>query len=164
MRHQCQIVESLISNVRISINSLRSNFNFYFHFQYGFFFENDPLPKLKNKSFQASNDSGSELPSADFLLENVAKIERKIQLDGTTLAKSFKAFFAAMSRDSHKDGSSRFVANIVQAANRKIRKTAQRRSTSSSLTPDTLSLDSMTTVSESLTTRVTIFALVPYAG
>lgn len=52
------------------------------------------------------------------------------------------------SRDSHRESSSRFVANIVQAANRKIRKTAQRRSISSSLTPDTLSLDSMTTVSE----------------
>lgn len=47
------------------------------HFQYGYFFENDPLPKLKSKTFQASHDSGSELPSADFLLENVAKIERK---------------------------------------------------------------------------------------
>lgn len=35
------------------------------------------MPKLKNKSFHANNDSGSELPSADFLLENVAKIERK---------------------------------------------------------------------------------------
>lgn len=49
-------------------------------FQYGYFFENDPLPKLKNKNFQTSNDSGSELPSADFLLENVAKIERKSML------------------------------------------------------------------------------------
>lgn len=35
------------------------------------------MPKLKHKNFQSSNDSGSELPSADFLLENVAKIERK---------------------------------------------------------------------------------------
>ena len=52
-----------------------------------------------------------------------------------------------MSQLAQKESSSRFVANIVQAANRKIRKTAQRRSTSSSLTPDTLSLDSMTTVS-----------------
>jgi hypothetical protein len=47
------------------------------HFQFGFFFGNESMPKLKNKSFQASTDSGSELPSADFLLENVAKIERK---------------------------------------------------------------------------------------
>lgn len=38
------------------------------------------MPKLKNKNFLTSNDSGSELPSADFLLENVAKIERKIVL------------------------------------------------------------------------------------
>lgn len=53
----------------------------------------------------------------------------------------------ALTKDVHKDSSSRFVANIVQAANRKIRKTAQRRSTSSSMTPDSLSLESMTTVS-----------------
>ncbi|KAG5682855.1 hypothetical protein PVAND_012176 [Polypedilum vanderplanki] len=109
MRHQCQIVESLISN-------------------YGYFFENEPIPNPKNNNYQASNDSGNELPSADFLLENVAKIE-------------------PLSRDAHKETSSRFVANIVQAANRKIRKTAQRRSTSSSMTmtPDSLSLESMTT-------------------
>lgn len=40
--------------------------------------------------------------------------------------------------------SSRFVANIVQAANRKIRKTTQRRSTTSSCTSDT---DSVSNVS-----------------
>ncbi|KAL7029645.1 hypothetical protein ACKWTF_006304 [Chironomus riparius] len=107
MRHQCQIVESLISH-------------------YGYFFENEPMPIAKNKIYQASTDSGSELPSADFLLENVAKIE-------------------PLTKDVQKDTSSRFVANIVQAANRKIRKTAQRRSTSSSMTPDSLSLESMTT-------------------
>jgi hypothetical protein len=117
-------------------------------FQFGFFFGNESLPKLKSKSFQASTDSGSELPSADFLLENVAKIERKSTVDHfyETFSSNFSSF-SALSRDSHKEGSSRFVANIVQAANRKIRKTAQRRSTSSSLTPDSLSLDSMTTVS-----------------
>lgn len=49
-----------------------------FIFQFGYFFENDLMPKLKHKNFQNSNDSGTELPSADFLLENVAKIERKI--------------------------------------------------------------------------------------
>lgn len=38
------------------------------------------MPKLRNKNFLTSNDSGTELPSADFLLENVAKIERKIWL------------------------------------------------------------------------------------
>jgi hypothetical protein len=128
---------------------LRSPILIFFSFhQFGYFYENDPLPKLKNKSFQASTDSGSELPSADFLLENVAKIERKRSknsfhergIDG-------KCFILALSKDSHREGSSRFVANIVQAANRKIRKTARRRSTSSSLTPDSLSLDSMTTVS-----------------
>ena len=36
------------------------------------------MPSAKNKIYQASTDSGSELPSADFLLENVAKIERKM--------------------------------------------------------------------------------------
>jgi len=109
------------------------------------------LPKLKNKSYQASSaDSGSELPSADFLLENVAKIEREwlllcaLELHNLNISLHLST---ALSRESHKESSSRFVANIVQAANRKIRKTAQRRSTSSSLTPDTLSLDSMTTVS-----------------
>lgn len=110
------------------------------------------MPNPKLKIYQTSNDSGSELPSADFLLENVAKIERKDSiliylfinyffLKGETL------FRTALSRDAQKETSSRFVANIVQAANRKIRKTAQRRSTSSSLTPDSLSLESMTTVS-----------------
>ncbi|XP_070506165.1 rho GTPase-activating protein 21 isoform X2 [Chironomus tepperi] len=111
MRHQCQIVESLISH-------------------YGYFFENEPMPSAKIKIYQASTDSGSELPSADFLLENVAKIE-------------------PLTKDVQKDTSSRFVANIVQAANRKIRKTTQRRSTSSSMTPDSLSLESMTTSAES---------------
>lgn len=51
--------------------------------------------------------------------------------------------FAAL-RDPPKESSSGFVANIVQAANRKIRRTAQRKSTMSSTTPDTLSLDSTT--------------------
>lgn len=59
-------------------------------------------------------------------------------------------FELALCKDAQKEGSSRFVANIVQAANRKIRKSAQRRSTSSSMTPDSLSLESMTTVSNYL--------------
>lgn len=50
----------------------------------------------------------------------------------------------AFNKESHRESSSRFVANIVQAANRKIRRSAQRRSTTSSVTPDTLSLDSTT--------------------
>lgn len=174
MRHQCQIVESLISNVRSLKHSsivsrgiltspsfcLLSSF-----FQYGYFFENEPMPMSKTKIYQASNnDSGSELPSADFLLENVAKIERKINIKNSiplhtyihaTFIMSrapimlifYCSFIVALTKDIQKDTSSRFVANIVQAANRKIRKTAQRRSTSSSMTPDSLSLESMTTVS-----------------
>lgn len=47
-------------------------------------------------------------------------------------------------RESSRDSSTRFVANIVQAANRKIRRTAQRISVPSSTTPDTQSLDSTT--------------------
>lgn len=39
------------------------------------------MPIAKNKIYQTSNDSGSELPSADFLLENVAKIERECNGD-----------------------------------------------------------------------------------
>lgn len=120
-------------------------------YQFGYFFENDPMPKLKHKNFQTSNDSGSELPSADFLLENVAKIERNIIFYSILLLSMYLKYYyflsQALSKDTHRESSSRFVANIVQAANRKIRKTAQRRSTST-LTPDTLSLDSMTTVSK----------------
>ena len=81
MRHQCQIVESLISNVSFHlVTPNRLILTFFDLFQFGYFFENDPLPKLKNKNFLSANDSGSELPSADFLLENVAKIERKSKL------------------------------------------------------------------------------------
>jgi hypothetical protein len=52
-----------------------THFNENYHPQYGYFFANNPLPKPKG--YQPSTDSGSELPSADFLLENVAKIERE---------------------------------------------------------------------------------------
>lgn len=110
------------------------------------------MPIAKTKIYQASTDSGSELPSADFLLENVAKIERKMMKN--IFINSTKQInvisLIALTKDVQKDTSSRFVANIVQAANRKIRKTAQRRSTSSSMTPDSLSLESMTTVSHKM--------------
>lgn len=76
MRHQCQIVESLISHVSFkNITKLKFVIIVNFLLQFGYFFHNDPLPKPKG--YQPSTDSGSELPSADFLLENVAKIERE---------------------------------------------------------------------------------------
>ncbi|XP_058444352.1 uncharacterized protein LOC131425997 isoform X2 [Malaya genurostris] len=92
------------------------------HYQY--FFEDDLLPIVVEKQSTTTVDSGLEVPSASLLLDNVSKIEPF--------------------RESSKESSSHFVAQIVQAANRKIRRTAQRKSTMSSTTPDTLSLDSTT--------------------
>ncbi|XP_055617363.1 uncharacterized protein LOC129762815 isoform X4 [Toxorhynchites rutilus septentrionalis] len=89
------------------------------HYQY--FFEDDLLPE---KMSSTTVDSGLDAPSTNLLLDNVSKIE------------PFK--------ESSKESSSHFVAQIVQAANRKIRRTTQRKSTMSSTTPDTLSLDSTT--------------------
>jgi hypothetical protein len=57
MKHQCCIVESLLT-------------------QYNFFFENETVPILREKT-QVEVESSSEIPSAEFLLENVAKIERE---------------------------------------------------------------------------------------
>ncbi|XP_055524818.1 uncharacterized protein LOC129718254 isoform X2 [Wyeomyia smithii] len=92
------------------------------HYQY--FFEDDLLPIVVEKQSASVVDSGLEVPSTSLLLDNVSKLE------------PFK--------ESSKESSSHFVAQIVQAANRKIRRTAQRKSTMSSTTPDTLSLDSTT--------------------
>uniref|UniRef100_A0A182Q0Y8 Rho-GAP domain-containing protein n=1 Tax=Anopheles farauti TaxID=69004 RepID=A0A182Q0Y8_9DIPT len=95
------------------------------HYQY--FFEDGLLPSVdesKHGGGTVAGDTGLEVPSASLLLDNVAKIE------------PFK--------EQSKESSSGFVANIVQAANRKIRRTAQRKHTMSSTTPDTLSLDSTT--------------------
>ncbi|XP_039451842.1 uncharacterized protein LOC120430783 isoform X2 [Culex pipiens pallens] len=91
---------------------------------YTYFFEDDLLPAVEEKQSTSTVDSGLDVPSASLLLDNVSKIE------------PFK--------DSSKESSSHFVAQIVQAANRKIRRTTQRKSTMSSTTPDTLSLDSTT--------------------
>ncbi|XP_062539498.1 uncharacterized protein LOC134207700 isoform X3 [Armigeres subalbatus] len=91
---------------------------------YSYFFEDDLLPSVVEKQSTTTVDSGLDVPSASLLLDNVSKIE------------PFK--------ESSKESSSHFVAQIVQAANRKIRRTAQRKSTMSSTTPDTLSLDSTT--------------------
>ncbi|XP_021694998.1 uncharacterized protein LOC5573415 isoform X4 [Aedes aegypti] len=91
---------------------------------YSYFFEDDLLPSVVEKPSTTTVDCGLDVPSASLLLDNVSKIE------------PFK--------ESSKESSSHFVAQIVQAANRKIRRTAQRKSTMSSTTPDTLSLDSTT--------------------
>jgi hypothetical protein len=82
---------------------------------YSFFFENDPVPQV-TETPELTHDKVPEGPHTDLLLNNVSKIE-------------------------HKESS--FVANIVQAANRKIRQRAQRKSTTSA-TPDSVSLDSST--------------------
>ncbi|XP_049276677.1 uncharacterized protein LOC125760522 isoform X1 [Anopheles funestus] len=93
---------------------------------YQYFFEDGLLPSVDESKNGTGTvvDSGLEVPSTSLLLDNVAKIE------------PFK--------EQSKESTSGFVANIVQAANRKIRRTAQRKSTMSSTTPDTLSLDSTT--------------------
>lgn len=81
-RHETSVSDRGVTHqsCKCQLSSCTCGVSTFHSFQYGFFFENDPLPKLKNKNFQTSNDSGSELPSADFLLENVAKIERKLSL------------------------------------------------------------------------------------
>ncbi|XP_063706527.1 rho GTPase-activating protein 21 isoform X3 [Culicoides brevitarsis] len=109
MRHQCQIVEALVS-----------------HFP--FFFENDSLPDINETIQSPLPGSTLETHSKNLLLNNVQKIESQ-----------------PMYKES-KEHSSRFVANIVQAANRKIRRTAQRKSNISSTisSADTVSLDSTT--------------------
>ncbi|XP_053667758.1 uncharacterized protein LOC128718106 [Anopheles marshallii] len=93
---------------------------------YQYFFEDGLLPSVDESKNGTGTvlDTGLEVPSTSLLLDNVAKIE------------PFK--------EQSKESTSGFVANIVQAANRKIRRTAQRKSTMSSTTPDTLSLDSTT--------------------
>uniref|UniRef100_A0A182Y7S5 Uncharacterized protein n=1 Tax=Anopheles stephensi TaxID=30069 RepID=A0A182Y7S5_ANOST len=93
---------------------------------YQYFFEDGLLPSVDESKTGTGTvvDSGLEVPSTSLLLDNVSKIE------------PFK--------EQSKESTSGFVANIVQAANRKIRRTAQRKSTMSSTTPDTLSLDSTT--------------------
>uniref|UniRef100_A0A182SY30 Rho-GAP domain-containing protein n=1 Tax=Anopheles maculatus TaxID=74869 RepID=A0A182SY30_9DIPT len=93
---------------------------------YEYFFEDGLLPSVEeNKNGTGTVvDSGLDVPSTSLLLDNVSKLE------------PFK--------EQSKESTSGFVANIVQAANRKIRRTAQRKSTMSSTTPDTLSLDSTT--------------------
>ncbi|XP_058127425.1 uncharacterized protein LOC131290650 [Anopheles ziemanni] len=104
---------------------------------YQYFFEDGPLPSVEEKIIDATVvDSGVEDPSTSLLLDNVSKIEPL--------------------KESSKESSSGFVANIVQAANRKIRRSAQRKSTMSSTTPDTLSLDStMSAESKEQTMRIT---------
>uniref|UniRef100_A0A182W4J0 Rho-GAP domain-containing protein n=1 Tax=Anopheles minimus TaxID=112268 RepID=A0A182W4J0_9DIPT len=125
MRHQCQIVEVLIN-------------------YYQYFFEDGLLPSVDESKTGTGTvvDSGLEVPSTSLLLDNVAKIERKCPnatTDKGGYNRTVKAF-----KEQSKESTSGFVANIVQAANRKIRRTAQRKSTMSSTTPDTLSLDSTT--------------------
>uniref|UniRef100_A0A182FMA8 Uncharacterized protein n=1 Tax=Anopheles albimanus TaxID=7167 RepID=A0A182FMA8_ANOAL len=93
---------------------------------YQYFFEDGPLPAVDEKPNGGNAaDSPMEVPTTTLLLDNVSKLE------------PFKDA-------SNRDTTAGFVANIVQAANRKIRRTAQRKSTMSSTTPDTLSLDSTT--------------------
>ncbi|XP_058063511.1 uncharacterized protein LOC131213485 [Anopheles bellator] len=96
---------------------------------YQYFFEDALLPAMDEKMISASAvESAMEVPpTTTLLLDNVSKLE------------PFKD-----SSSSAKEGNAGFVANIVQAANRKIRRTAQRKSVLSSTTPDTLSLDSTT--------------------
>ncbi|XP_055589665.1 uncharacterized protein LOC129741867 isoform X2 [Uranotaenia lowii] len=110
------------------------------HYQY--FFEDDLLPNVVEKPATTTVDSGLEVPSTSLLLDNVSKIE------------PFK--------ESSKESSSHFVAQIVQAANRKIRRTAQRKSTMSSTTPDSLSLDSTTSAeSKEQSSRISHRYLLP---
>uniref|UniRef100_A0A182LSN8 Rho-GAP domain-containing protein n=1 Tax=Anopheles culicifacies TaxID=139723 RepID=A0A182LSN8_9DIPT len=137
MRHQCQIVEVLIN-------------------YYQYFFEDGLLPSVDESKTGPGTvvDSGLEVPSTSLLLDNVAKIERKCHKTGMATGDSNPTAMGAFLerirklrypfKEQSKESTSGFVANIVQAANRKIRRTAQRKSTMSSTTPDTLSLDSTT--------------------
>ncbi|XP_055709392.1 rho GTPase-activating protein 21 isoform X3 [Phlebotomus papatasi] len=89
---------------------------------YGYFFENGPIPDVAELPTPTEANKELDAPTTNLLLDNVAKIE------------PFK----------EKEYSSRFVASIVQAANRKIRKSTTRKTVLSTGTPDNLSLDSNT--------------------
>ncbi|XP_055683358.1 rho GTPase-activating protein 21 [Lutzomyia longipalpis] len=89
---------------------------------YGYFFERDPIPDVAELPTPTEANKELDAPTTNLLLDNVAKIE------------PFK----------EKEYSSRFVASIVQAANRKIRKSTTRKTVLSTGTPDNLSLDSNT--------------------
>ncbi|XP_059613796.1 rho GTPase-activating protein 21 isoform X2 [Phlebotomus argentipes] len=89
---------------------------------YGYFFEKDPIPDVAELPTPTEAHKELDAPTTNLLLDNVAKIE------------PFK----------EKEYSSRFVASIVQAANRKIRKSTTRKTVLSTGTPDNLSLDSNT--------------------
>lgn len=117
---------------------------FSFKSQYDYFFENAAMP-LMSEAPEYASVSPPELQT-NLLLDNVAKIERKLRTESEQLTNHdkknyFLYYFLAF---KERDGA-RFVSKFVQAAtNRKIRKNSHRKSTVSSLTPDTLSLDSST--------------------
>uniref|UniRef100_A0A182KFP1 Rho-GAP domain-containing protein n=1 Tax=Anopheles christyi TaxID=43041 RepID=A0A182KFP1_9DIPT len=121
VRSSSESLETAVKDMRHQCQIVEVLINYY-----EYFFEDGLLPSVEESRNGAGAvpDAGLDVPSASLLLENVARIE------------PFK--------EHSKESSSGFVANIVQAANRKIRRTAQRKSTMSSTTPDTLSLDSTT--------------------
>lgn len=80
----------------------------------------------------------------NLLLDNLSKIERMCHISGRLtnypIGFLFNFVFFLIERDGP-----RFVSKFVQAATiRKARKTAHRKSTLSSVTPDSISLDSST--------------------
>lgn len=146
MKHQCRIVEALVSHVSIYRNSIIVKVNqlhsFAFFLQYDFFFENGPTPLLPEAPEYASV-SPPELQT-NMLLDNVSKIEskfREFRVCGVCGLNDLFFFFAIVALKDR--DSARFVTKFVQAAtNRKARKPLHRKYTLS--TPDTLSLDSST--------------------
>lgn len=79
MRHQCQIVEALVSHVSYGSFLICSVFHheFHFPFQFPYFFENGALPQLNEGQQNAMTETSLEVQSKNLLLDNVAKIERK---------------------------------------------------------------------------------------
>lgn len=77
MKHQCRIVEALVSHVIFFFVNFESYNRRFFHniFQYDFFFENGPTPLLAEAPEYASV-SPPELQT-NILLDNVSKIESK---------------------------------------------------------------------------------------
>ena len=79
----------------------------------------------------------------NLLLDNVSKIERKTRAPVRFVERDLTS--ASVTALKEQRESARFVSKFVQAAtSRKMRKNSHRKSTISSLTPDTLSLDSST--------------------
>lgn len=119
--------------------------NVSFPFQYEYFFEDGATPVVVEHAAQEPAMIAEEKSQTDLLLDNVQKIERKPLIEPNH-GHAFSFFqFAAYKDQLDK---SKFMFKFVQVArNRKAKKKSNRKMTISSMTSDTMSIGSSSTVS-----------------